>query len=189
MDKHLESIYLGQAQLEFNACFTALDAFNSAISGATEDDPFVHAMTFVHRAAAASRIFWPPGGRRGNSQRSKDRGDHLLASLDINDNHPIKSRTLRDHFEHFDERLDEWAEVSQNRNIVGRLLGSRSLIGGDGIADTDIILHYDPTTKIFAFRGEKFDLQELASGISDLSSKVQTRLSDIDNQRFNKAIE
>ena len=185
MDDQLVKIYLKQAQEEFQACFAALEAFNLAIRQNTKDDPFLHAMTFVHRAASASRIFWPPGGKNKSArQRSQRRGAHLRQLLTINDNHPIQHRTLRDHFEHFDERLDEWAEESKHRNMIGRLLGPRSAVGGNSIEDRDIILHFDPQTNIFAFRGQQFDLQELANGISDLNTKVQERLNFMDSQRF-----
>lgn len=187
MDYYLEKIYLEQAQQEFNACYAAIESFNLAIRENTNDDPFTHAMTFVHRAAAASRIFWPPKGiNKSSTERSQNRGKHLQNALTINKDHPIFSRTLRDHFEHFDERLDAWAEESKNRNIIHRLVGPRSAIGGDGIADGDIILHFDPDTKVFAFRGQKFNLQELAHGIDDLNSKVQQRLNFIKIQHLNQ---
>lgn len=192
MDNHLEKIYLGQVQQELNACFAAIESFNSAIQQCydsaieTGDDPFTHAMTLVHRAAAASRIFWPPKGRKSSEQRSQNRGEHLQKALMIDKDHPISSRTLRDHFEHFDERLDQWAEESKNRNIILRFLGPRSAVGGSALADGDIIFHFDPATNIFAFRGQKFDLQELANGVVDLNSKVQERLNLIQTRGFNQ---
>lgn len=180
MDAFLERVYLGQAKQECEACYVAIQAFNQAANG--DDDPFIHAITFVHRAASISRIFWPPGGFKKESRlRSQRRGDHLRSSLKIGADHPIQSRTLRDNFEHFDERLDEWAEESKNKNLVHKFIGPRSAVRG--IEDGDIILHYDPTTKIFAFRGQKFDLQALVNGVTDISSRIETRLNAIEAMR------
>lgn len=181
MDSFLERIYLGQAKQECEYCYAALNRFNNALAREAEGDPFTSAMEFVHHAAAVSRMFWPPGPRNKEArQRAQRRGDYLRRTLSIPADHPIKGRTLRDHFQHFDERLDEWAERSKNRNIIGRLLGPRSAIGGDGIEDGDIIHHYDPETKVYAFRGERFDIQELADGISDLYHRISERLTALE---------
>ncbi|WP_293367808.1 hypothetical protein [Nevskia sp.] len=180
MDEFLQSIYLEQVKQECEACFFAIRAFNAAVNSRGTDDPFVHAMALVHRAAAVSRVFWPPGAKdKRLRQRSQRRGDLLRNLLGVTPNHAIQSRTLRDHFEHFDERLDDWAERSKNRNIVKQLLGPRSAIGGDAIEDADIIHNYDPATKVYAFRGEKFDIQAIAYGIDDLHSKVVRHLEAI----------
>jgi hypothetical protein len=186
MDNFLEQIYLEQAKQECEACFVAVKAFNTALERERSEDPFAHASAFVHHAAAVSRIFWPPGSRDKHArQRAHRRGETLRKALLIPTNHPVQERTLRDHFEHFDERLDDWAERSKNRNIVGKLLGPRSAIGGDAIQDEDIIHHYDPATKIYVFRGEKFDVQALAAGLDDLYAKIAERLSVLHRERFN----
>lgn len=184
MDNFLQLIYLDYAKSECEGCHAAIIAFNAALSRTGGDDPFVHARTLVHRAAAVSRIFWPPGSRDKKARRrAQSRGDILRNLLQIPSGHAIQARTLRDHFEHFDERLDDWAERSKNRNIVQRLLGPRNAIGGDAIQNDDIIDHYDPVTKIYAFRGEGFDFQAIASGIRDLYEKINRRLSELEYLR------
>ena len=190
MDEFLQSIYLESVKQECEACFSAIHAFDLAINSRGRDDPFVHAIALVHRAAAVSRVFWPPEAKdKVSRQRSQRRGDFLRNLLGVTSNHAIQSRTLRDHFEHFDERLDDWAERSKNRNIVKQLLGPRSAIGGDAIEDADIIHNYDPGTKIYAFRGEKFDIQAIADGINDLHSKSVRRLEAIAAQRSGRVRE
>ena len=115
-------------------------------------------------------------------------GEPLREILLIPSNHAVQSRPLRDHFDHFDERLDDWAERSKNRNIIHRLLGPRSAVGGDAIADEDIIHHYDPATKIYAFRGEKFDVQAIATGLNDLYARIQKQLTELERQRPGRAV-
>lgn len=184
MNEFLECIYLRQAKEECESCFNSINAFNAALASDEADDPFVRAMEFIHYVAKVSRIFWPPGSRDKHArQRAHRRGEALRRSLSIQTGHPIQVRTLRDHFEHFDERLDHWAEHSKNRNIIGKLLGPRSAVGGDAIQDSDIIHHFDPATKIYAFRGEKFDIQSLASGLDDIYTRVNERLMHLDHKR------
>lgn len=177
MDEHLLRLYLGQVKEECEAAKKAINDLNAALQSKGNVSPFPPAQALVHHAAAVSRIFWPPGGKdKQVSQRSHSRGEALRKAIGLTTPHPVQSRTLRDHFEHFDERLDQWAEASRNRNIIKRLIGPRDAIGGDGISDGDIIHHYDPASHIYAFRGEKFDVQALATGLEDIVSKMKEKL-------------
>ncbi|MDO8251385.1 MAG: hypothetical protein Q7T78_16930 [Rhodoferax sp.] len=178
MDDFLLRLYLKQVKEECESAFSAIEAFNNAVQSSGAADPFASAHSFIHNAAAVSRIFWPPRGKdKHSSQRSQRRGEALRKAIDLPSAHAVQNRVLRDHFEHFDERLDDWAERSKNRNIVHHLLGPRNAIGGNAISDEDIIHHYDPATKIYAFRGEKFDLQSLATGINDVFVKITAKLN------------
>jgi len=180
MDDFLLRLYLEQAKEECESAFSAIKALNAALSPQAESDPFMPAQALVHHAAAVSRIFWPPGSKdKILRKRSHRRGEKLRTAIGLVSPHPVQARTLRDHFEHFDERLDDWAERSRNRNIVKRLVGPRTAIGGDAISDSDIIHHYDPASKVYAFRGEKFDVQNLATGLDDLYAKIMARLNQM----------
>jgi len=184
MDDHLQSIYLEQVKQECEYCFEAISRMNAILERHFDGDFFRDALDLVHHAAAVSRIFWPPRSRnKQNRRRAMRRGKFLRDMLGLVGEHPIQDRTLRDHFEHFDERLDAWAEESQNRNIVQSLIGPRSAIGGNAINDSDIIRHYDPNTKMLCFRGEKFDVQSLAFGLDDIYNRVIARLSEIEAKR------
>lgn len=191
MDDFLQSIYLRQVAQECEYCFEAISRMNAILSRSVEGDFFREALDLVHHAAAVSRIFWPPGGsNKQKRQRAMRRGQFLRDSLGLQSGHPIQDRTLRDHFEHFDERLDAWAEESPNRNIVQSLIGPRSAIGGDAIKDSDIIRHYDPNTKMLGFRGEMFDVQDIATGIEEIHKKVAVRLGEIEaNKRLKPTLQ
>ncbi len=187
MDDFLAKIYLGQAKQECELCFHSVRVMDAIIKNEIDDDFFQHALDLIHHAAAVSRIFWPPRGRNKKStKRAQKRGQSLRDLLDLKSGHPIQNRSLRDHFEHFDERLDEWAENSKNRNIVQRLFGPRSSIGGDAIQDSDIIHHFDPATNIFGFRGEHYNIQELATGLDDVYEIINTKLKELE---ANKALQ
>jgi len=56
-------------------------------------------------AASLSRYFWPmkTGGRLAAA-----RGERLRTAFELTDESPLKSRLLRNTFEHFDERLDRF---------------------------------------------------------------------------------
>jgi hypothetical protein len=180
MDNFLAKIYLEQAKDECERCFHSIKNMNSIIRQKVEGDFFQHALDLIHHSAAVSIIFWPPGGRNKlSTKRAHRRGQFLRDLLQLSSGHPVQNRALRDHFEHFDERLDDWAETSKNRIIIQRLFGPRSSIGGNVVQDSDIIYHFDPATNILGFKGEHFDIQELASGIDDIFKKVVVKIQQL----------
>jgi len=111
MDEFLIGLYLRQLVEECRGGIEAAGLLNQAVRGGDIALSFQCADSIVYHAAAVSRFLWSPGSRdKALRRRSESRGAILRSSLAIPADHPIKSRTLRDHLEHFDERLDEWAE-------------------------------------------------------------------------------
>ena len=177
MDKFLKSVYLGQVKEECEFCFAAVEKMNLLLEKKADGDFFREALDLVHHAAAVSRILWPPGCKdKKKKARAQRRGQVLRDELGLKGSHPTQNRALRDHFEHFDERLDDWAENSRNHNIVGKLFGPRRAISGESIDDSDIIHHYDPDTKTYAFRGEPFNIQELVDGLNEIYKSTNSFL-------------
>lgn len=174
----MRGVFLEELSHRCELCFAAVSDLNAAVASKGGRDLFRPATEFICQAAMISKILWPPGNRdRKVRDRAIRRGEALRAALEIEGDHPIKDRTLRDHFEHYDERLDAWAEESRNKNIVRKMVGPRSAVGGDAIGDGDIIEHYDPATKKLAFRGEHFDMQVLADTVQDIYKRTQALLA------------
>src|SRR5262249_32316642 len=61
----------------------------------------VHALLCA--IANISKLFWPA------DTRGKSRGSKLRKILEVGDSSPFRSRNFRNHFEHWDERMDTWA--------------------------------------------------------------------------------
>ncbi|WP_156962578.1 hypothetical protein [Salinisphaera hydrothermalis] len=134
---------------------------------------YIHGEVFrsIHslltHASNISRLFWPPIGRGKNGAKKEERGRILRERVGLpNENHPLKKRTLRDHLEHFDERIDSWRETSARKNYAQDLIGPQNMI--QGLDPADMMRWYDPDRKRFMFRGEEFDMQELVSAINEL---------------------
>lgn len=183
MDRFIERIYLHELITQCENAVAAVQRMNALL--ATQQNAaaefFREAADFLQHTSAASRLLWPHGSSdRVRRERAENRGAHLRTSLGVDGEHVLRSRRLRDHLEHYDERIDDWAETSPNKNIVDNMIGPRSAIGGDAIRDTDIMRLYDPSTKKFVFRGESFDVQELVSGVIDIRDRAVRRLGEIE---------
>ncbi len=139
-------------------CATALTAFDSLPApDETEhesiDCDVVYRAIQAGMAAAAniSKMLW--------STSNPGRAEDLRAELEVEENSPISSRTLRNHFEHFDERLDKWVDDhAQTQSIVNRNVQPVTEDIRERV-ETGWVLHqYDPISRIAYFRGEQFPI-------------------------------
>ena len=179
-DRQLERTYLVQIEVQGRYALAATVRINLLLStGRVEsEDMFRELQAFVSCAASLSRLLWPPAIKDAQKNiRARLRGDGLRAALGVIEPHVLQDRSLRNHLEHFDERLDDWAETSRDHNIVDLMIGPKGAIAGDAIEDTDIFRQYDPTTKRFIFRGEEFDLQAIVYGVEQILRQVEVRRS------------
>lgn len=176
----IESVYLRELIQQCQYAIGAVARMNECLSNRDPGEFFREAGDLLQHSSAVSRILWPPGTKnRVNKKRAKQRGTYLRTKLAVPENHALQARNLRDHFEHFDERLDEWAATSPHKNIVDNMIGPRNAIAGNAIKDEDIMRMYDPTNKEIVFRGEKFNVQVLVDGVLDIQAKATARLHEI----------
>lgn len=183
METFVERIYLVELATQCENAVAAVHRMNSLLTSehVIVREFFREATDFLQHASAASRLLWPPAVRdNARRERAKTRGQHLRAALQVTDEHVLRNRRLRDHLEHYDERIDDWAETSANRIIVDNHLGPRTSISGSAVRDSDIMRLFDPSTNEFVFRGESFDVQELANGVVDIQARAVRRLADLE---------
>ncbi len=111
-----------------------------------------------------SKIFWSP------NHKYQKRGEELRKSLSIKDDSPIKPRKFRNSFEHFDERLENWATSSKRHNFVDSNIGPSNMIAG--INPEDFLRNFDPTSWTLTFRGDKYELEQVIEAIYNLYPRV-----------------
>jgi hypothetical protein len=181
MDAFIEMVYVRELRGQCESAAAAVRRMNELLRERQSLEFFREAADFLQHAACISRLLWPaPKGSAAERARATARGNHLCCSLGVDSTHVLRGRDLRDHLEHYDERIDDWAETSPNRNIVDNMIGPRTAIGGTAIKDSDIMRLFDPATKQFIFRGESFDIQALVSGVEDIKVKAAKRSAAID---------
>jgi len=117
---------------------------------------------FLVAIANISKFLWPT--KKGDPERGKQ----LRKALGVDDTHPFKSRSMRDSFEHSDDRLDSW------RATVGRglHLGRISIQGGHGtLGDSHYARYFELDSGLLTFYGEKYDLKQMALESEKLYAK------------------
>jgi len=97
-------------------------------------------------AANASKLLW------GSKAEPVLQARRLLReSVGVTDDSPLSSRQLRNDFEHFDERLEDWFAASANHIYIGRAIGPPNLVAVGDQAPDDQFGHYDPSTSVVSF--------------------------------------
>lgn len=112
-----------------------------------------------------SKLLWPPRAR------IPGRGEHLRAILRIDEDHFLAPRRFRNHFEHFDERLEAWASESARRNIVDEGVFSPGAIVG--VDAGDYLRNYNPSSHSLTFRGDSYGIPELADSLIDVRQRAE----------------
>tara|TARA_R100001460_G_scaffold18827_12_gene39717 strand:- start:590 stop:1165 length:576 start_codon:yes stop_codon:yes gene_type:complete len=118
-------------------------------------------------AAALSRYFWPP--QKGENNLHKYRGQELKEYFGLNDESPLKTRTLRNQLEHFDENLDKYLS---DRPIVGYIIPS--YVGGtprsDGVP-THIFRAFYIDRGIFEVLGVEHEVQPIVDELCRIHAR------------------
>lgn len=107
-------------------------------SGCFPDELIATVQTAVGHAAALSRYFWPSisDSKRETAvgQLRVERGKRLRNSFKVTDKSPLHRRPLRNAWEHFDERLDDYllsvdAGVFMPTGLIGEHTAADDPIG------------------------------------------------------------
>jgi hypothetical protein len=204
MDKHVLDVYLIELETQCLMAINAtgvlnkigaissedLDAMSAENKSGIDREHFRTIHSFLTHLSNISRLIWPPAltsdrkcycdKPRANGLTcsicvSRARSAQILAALDIQDDaHVIRNRTLRDHLEHFDERIDHWMQTSENKNYIQDYIGPKGGIAG--FDESDMMRQYDLVSGEFTFRGETYSLVSLFAGLKDILSRTRAAL-------------
>ena len=102
--------------------------------------------------------------------------------MGIDDESALRSRKFRNHFEHYDERLEKWLMSSERHNYIDSNIGPIGSI--PGFVVTDYIRNFDPTTWTLTFRGDRYELAPVLRAVKDLLAKCHA-LGEFSGRRTN----
>ena len=121
---------------------------------------------FLTAIGNISKLFW-------SSNDSEDR-EELRKSLNVEEFSSLFPRNFRNHFEHFDERIDSWIKNSKKHNFADRCIMTEG--GIVGLEQTDYMRIFDPQTNTITFQGESYDLNPIIGELNELYNKVREKL-------------
>lgn len=120
----------------------------------------------LNAAANISKALWGQGGKLAAERKE------LRDSIEVLDDSPLRSVTMRNIFEHFDERLDKWWKESKGHSLADFNFGDphEHIQRFDEI---DIFRNFLPRTGELIFWSQRFDLQAIANEIERILPKVE----------------
>jgi hypothetical protein len=147
----------------------AANDMNVALQSYITDLLFYSIQALLVSIANVSKLLWP------GAPRIPNRGSQLRTKLRIGANSAIRLRTFRDHFEHYDERLELWASSSARHNIVDTSVLPPGSI--QGLDPGDFMRNFDPTAYSVTFRGDTYPLRPVIAEVQTLWKRVITEIN------------
>jgi hypothetical protein len=136
--------------------FAGLEAFKAEPARAAEDY-FREIQHMLVGAAVVSRILWPPA-------KHAARGTRLRAIVGVRSPSILEQRTVRNHFEHIDERLHVWSRDDGSMHIDVNVGAGRTQDFLRGFTTTNVsyFRNFNTETSEVSFWSDVIDLSKLA---------------------------
>lgn len=150
-------------------CQFAVMAYNDLTKYLTEfnlERFWFSVQSFLIATANISKILFPSE----KSDRDLIVAEDIRKMLSIDDISSIKPKRFRNHFEHYDERIEEWVKKSQSHTIVDTNIAPKGFIQvGDPYA---YMRNFDPQKFELNFRDEEYEIRPVIREINSLLQKL-----------------
>lgn len=112
-------------------------------------------------AGNVSKILWP-------QPKYISRGEKLRKLLNVDNSNPLSDRKFRNHFEHYDERIEVW--FKNQPSSVYRDLAMNPSMSNSNFEQITTNNHrgYNSFNKTLIFRGESLDLKEVLHALEEI---------------------
>jgi len=151
--------YAREAYRQIEFAEYSWSAFIDAEKHHRTEEIFLHLQHFLNHAAMVDKLLDPKDG----SERSQILNGHIdLSGVDLK-----LFRRLRNHLEHFDERLDKWVD-----NYDGHPFFDMNLVSGTkSFPEKAFLRALD--SHIYKFHGESYDLKQLHKALLIIKKRVK----------------
>ena len=160
-------LFQSQVKLQCEFMLLAANQANEALRQQTPESNialFSALQSLLGSAANISKALW------GAGSRFTDERKELRESIGVEDSSPLHEVTMRNNFEHFDERLTKWWDESTRHNYSDLNVGPRNMI--QGLDDLDTFRNFDPRSADLFFWGQTFNVQALVNEIRRILPKA-----------------
>jgi hypothetical protein len=180
MQRSLLKVYLC---LFIDGCRFALIAARDVQSGLQESDHeeadqivWYGAQNFIIAAGNLSKILWGTERDANETEERRARRKPLRDTLHVEDDSPLRRIKLRNDYEHFDERLEQWWNETAEPRYPDAEIGPRNWISEP--ADVDILRQLDPTSGDVIFWGNELNIPSVLDEIRRLLPIAKAAVQD-----------
>lgn len=149
MKEFREMVFIGEIALQSKIAQRAAERL-LANNNADKVEVWCSIQSILVAAGNVSKILWP-------NQKYDARGERLRQMLKVEKSNLLSDRRFRNHFEHYDERIEDWFN-NQSSAVYTDLSMNPSLRGVTASRDHR---GYNSFNNTLIFRGESLDLGEV----------------------------
>ena len=164
-DQTLLLVFRSQLFIQCDYVNRATSALRDSLIKDDAPGVFFSLQNLLVSAANIGKLLWGSGVTNA-SQRLR-----LREQLNIPENSILHEMKMRNHYEHFDERIERWAKQSVSGHFLDHNV--MSIMGVDEPV-IDWFRVYDPHREILSFWGDTFDLGKLLEAVADLEAQLET---------------
>lgn len=173
-------IFMSELKHQCKFAAKSYDEIVDSIGNHDSENMWYSIQSFLISTGNISKILYPP------DKKCIKRGQDLRKLLNISNISPLKSREFRNHFEHYDERIQSWAETSGSFTFIDNLVTDKeNFTNSPSLEKTSCLRYFITDNMILKFRGEKYELKPIGKAIVELYKTVTIKEEELRN----KAIE
>ena len=149
-------VFIGEIVLQVKiaqGAFKRLHATNDKI------ETWSSIQSILIATANVSKILWP-------SEKHESRGEQLRMLLSVEKTSLLSDRRFRNHFEHYDERIDSWFNNQSSAVYVD--LAMNPSMYTFGVIPSKHHRGYDPISNTLTFRDESLDLGAVLNALEEV---------------------
>ncbi len=160
-------IFLSEVEWQSAVALEAMTRLRESLpdppARANPERAFFFVQAFLAAAGNVSKLLW-----------NQQWGEELRRTLNVRDDSAIADRTLRNHFEHFDERIERWAAKSTNHIFIDRNIFSGTR-GFTGVERMDGLRNLNSSTLTITFWGEGYNLPQVEEALKNVHDLAQQK--------------
>lgn len=126
-----------------------------------------------------SKLLWP--GPSVTNTTVLSAREELRTSLSVDNASVLKSRKFRNHFEHFDERLDDWGRSAATNVFVDSIIIPGNI---EAFSPKSVFRHYNPDDMLLTFNKTEYDLNQVLAAVQDLDKRTAEQVAENPYLRF-----
>jgi hypothetical protein len=172
VEPRLLRIFQEQVQFQVECVFAACKQIDAALNLADVKSTFFGIQNLLVATGNIAKALWGQNGNAGLVAARKP----LRDSIGVTDDSPLKIVLMRNHFEHFDERLDKWWQRTDHRRHMDMNIGPIGMQFVPPFSELEKFRSYNQETGILEFWGDTFDLGAVMAEIRRVARLLQAEL-------------
>lgn len=158
-----EMVFIGEIVLQSKIAELAAKRLSESKDNFDQIEVWSSIQSILVAAGNVSKILWP------QEKKYAERGERLRALLEVSEENVLSDRKFRNHFEHYDERIEKWFKRKSSAVYSDLAVDPLKSIWGN--VPTNHHRKYDPLTQTLTFRGESFDLAAVLKELKEIRIK------------------